>query len=935
MRYVLRIVTVLALAVATLVAPANAAPPDHIGLDQLRSLLAASPNGIPGYFLTVAGGPSPAQQDPVQVDMTVKAVADGQGPDGALILFEADMADPVMQDIGGIAAGMSGSPLFIDDGGGFKMIGALSYGDIFTLNGLGLATPIEYMLNTQSEWPAVNTVLSLDQPVDTDSGTVSKIRITNSDEQPTSAAHTVTMSPLVAMRVSGIPAKSAVYKRFETLADDKGLNLLTATASDCTPSGYTAPYTEGGSLGTYLGLGAVEFGGYGTVTYVDDQTAMGYGHPLLHLGQTDLFATNVWIDGIWGSSYEPYKLGCPGQIRGAVTQDRSAAVGVSIPGVSAATPVTAEATVTTNKTRTGSAQTSVAAGTFATEFAGPLVAAGATEPVYRLANQAYMAGTSRTVTTVNVTDGASSKTITRSNLWSSGDVLGESSNDPYLITAMLYSVPGITPKITSVDMTSEVDQTVNTAKIVSAEGGPLQPGPNTVMVSIKPTGKPVITVPVQVDIPADAALDVGLSVTGGYDVGTSEEGASPEQPESFDALVSMIEAQPTNDEILVQASDANGNTIEVGSKVTDFVVSGSVFPSTVAGTFSSDMSEVPLGSPVILMAMLPGVPNGQQVTFEAQTAGTGPWRSIGTAPIATGSDGVSAAIVEVTPSANTVYRASWPGNDTTLAWAATTPVTVIPPVGIEGSRKGKGWSLTLSSDPQAVGAQVVAQAKINGSWSEVGSATLGADGTAELRWSPAPAKTKVRAVIPASARFGGSRSEPLTLSTTQVLIDTSGTPRDAGNVVLGLRNSKGNPITGVKYRIQRQRKSGWETVANGQMRRNTRLWLSNGDYRVVVPAGRQVPVVVRESFTMDSAAVVITKATSSKGRARIEALPPIPLKFTIQSQQAGQWRDVGGWRRMSPPTSRWTGSLRPGRYRASFPDQSGFAGANSSAFRVR
>ena len=71
--------------------------------------------------------------------------------------------------------------------------------------------------------------------------------------------------------------------------------------------------------GTYFGLGAINFGGYGTVTYVDGTTAMGYGHPLMQLGQTDLFATNVWMDGIWGSSYQPYKLGCPGQINGALT----------------------------------------------------------------------------------------------------------------------------------------------------------------------------------------------------------------------------------------------------------------------------------------------------------------------------------------------------------------------------------------------------------------------------------------------------------------------------------------------------------------------------------------------------------------------------------------------------------------------------------------
>lgn len=934
MRHSLRVVAALLLAVTTLVAPAHAAPPDHIGLDQLRSLLAANPSGIQGYFLTVPGGPSSAQQAPVQVDMTVKAVADGQGPDGALILFEADMTDPVMQDIGGIAAGMSGSPLFIDVGG-FKMIGALSYGDIFTLNGLGLATPIEYMLDTQHEWPPVDSVLSLDAPVETGSGTISNILITNGDKRPDVGARTVSMSPLIAMRVSGIPANSAVHKRFEVLADAQGLHLLAGDSSDCTTAGYTAPYADGGSLGTYLGLGAVSLGGYGTVTYVDGTTAMGYGHPLLHMGQTDLFATNVWIDGIWGSSYEPYKLGCPGQIQGAVTQDRSAAVGVNIAGVSAVTPVTAETTVTTDKTRTGTAQTSIAAGTFATEYAGPLVAAGATEPLYRLANQSVMAGTSRTLTTFQVTHGTSSRTIARSNLWSSGDVLGESSNDPYLITEMLYSVPGITPTITSVDMQSAVDRSVSTAKILYAKGGPLQPGPNTLMVALKPTGKPVVEVPVPVDIPANAALDAGLSVTGGYDVGAPEDAASPEQPESFDAIVAMIEALPTNNEILVRASDADGNTIDVGSAATDYVVSGSVFPGVVAGSFTADTSQVPLGSPVNLVATLPGVPDGQQVTFEAQTAGTGPWTGIGTAPIVTSADGVTAAVFEVTPTASTVYRASWPGNETTLAWSATTPVTVIAPVSIEGRHKGKGWSLTLSSDSRAAGSQVVAQAKLNGSWSELGSATLGADGTVLLKWAPAPDTAKVRAVLPASARFGGARSDVVTLSKTQVLIDTSSTPRAAGNAVLGLRDSEGDPIRGVTYRIQRRQKSGWETVANGQMRRHERVWLSNGDYRVLVPRQKKVPTAVRQPFAMDSATVVITKASGSRDRARVEALPPIPLRFTVQSQQAGQWRDVGGWRRMSPPRSRWTGSLPPGRYRASFPDQSGFAGANSPAFRVR
>lgn len=199
------------------------------------------------------------------------------------------------------------------------------------------------MLNTQVEWPAVNSMLRLDAPVQTAAGVVSKLRIASSDK-PSAASNTVSMSPLVAMRVSGLPAQSAAYKRFETVAESRGLPCSQPPRATA-PCWASAPYTQGGSLGTYFGLGAINFGGYGTVTYVDRTTAMGYGHPLMQLGQTDLFATNVWMDGIWGSSYQPYKLGCPGQINGALTQDRSAAVGVNTVATSVATPVTAEATV--------------------------------------------------------------------------------------------------------------------------------------------------------------------------------------------------------------------------------------------------------------------------------------------------------------------------------------------------------------------------------------------------------------------------------------------------------------------------------------------------------------------------------------------------------------------------------------------------------------
>ena len=54
---------------------------------------------------------------------------------------------------------MSGSPIYVDDGTGTdKLIGALSYGDMFTTRGTGLATPIEAMANVQANY-AVASVL--------------------------------------------------------------------------------------------------------------------------------------------------------------------------------------------------------------------------------------------------------------------------------------------------------------------------------------------------------------------------------------------------------------------------------------------------------------------------------------------------------------------------------------------------------------------------------------------------------------------------------------------------------------------------------------------------------------------------------------------------------------------------------------------------------
>ena len=129
---VLVAVAVLTLALAPAV---PAAPPGPtMDLTELGAALESGP--LDGYLLTTMSGTTP-EPIPLQVQSLISY------SDGTLIMFEA--GGPVIDRIGGIAAGMSGSPVYVDVAGTDYLVGALSYGDIFTLGGTGLATPIEYM----------------------------------------------------------------------------------------------------------------------------------------------------------------------------------------------------------------------------------------------------------------------------------------------------------------------------------------------------------------------------------------------------------------------------------------------------------------------------------------------------------------------------------------------------------------------------------------------------------------------------------------------------------------------------------------------------------------------------------------------------------------------------------------------------------------------
>jgi hypothetical protein len=270
---------------------------------------------------------------------------------------------------GGIAQGMSGSPVYV----GGKLIGALSRAANWSkeITPIGLVTPIEPMLEvldsarTLSAAPAAGAVLAGVQLVE---------RAFAPSAAEIAAAPNVLFSypvstPLLAVGLSGrstsilMGGGDSIRRPSGTLADflpiqsmapevsglsALGLDLLplagaTVTAASgaaTSASGAAAPaagaaavtLVPGGSLGVALVTGDISLGALGTVTYVDGSAVIGFGHPFLSNGASAFPLTTAPIIDTMKAFDASFKLGTLGQAIGVISEDRTAAIGGRIGG---------------------------------------------------------------------------------------------------------------------------------------------------------------------------------------------------------------------------------------------------------------------------------------------------------------------------------------------------------------------------------------------------------------------------------------------------------------------------------------------------------------------------------------------------------------------------------------------------------------------------
>ncbi len=223
------------------------------------------------------------------LEMTFVQVVDDFLPPMPIYMFEA--SDPALIQIGGIAGGMSGSPVFTEQG----TWGAIAYG----FNGqtsppyYGFATPIEWVIGTQGFVPAA---------------------------KPMATWEGYSISPLE------IPLLNTGLNGTRPLPEGRS-SLLSKTVAAGLTQERQVSFEAGRPLAVGLLLGELTLGTMGTISYVDGNRIYGFGHPMNSSGPVELPIIEAKVIGEVSNLSSPFKYGILNPtVRGTLTEDRLPAV---------------------------------------------------------------------------------------------------------------------------------------------------------------------------------------------------------------------------------------------------------------------------------------------------------------------------------------------------------------------------------------------------------------------------------------------------------------------------------------------------------------------------------------------------------------------------------------------------------------------------------
>lgn len=230
--------------------------------------------GLRGHALTAVAG-----NEIVSLPLEIIAVQDAQVAGEPLILVQ--LSGEHIEAFGGVASGMSGSPVYITVHGQDRLVGAIGYTFPNADGYYGMVTPINQMRTQTGGAP---------------------------------------LGQRTQLLMSGSNRSVAVLE--EHLGPFSVAQAGTTQTSDAAPE-----LVPGSAIAVSLATGDVTIAAIGTVTAIDGDDVLLLGHPFFNLGDVDYALQPVTITAVIPSRDVPFKLGnVHADIIGAATRDVPAGV---------------------------------------------------------------------------------------------------------------------------------------------------------------------------------------------------------------------------------------------------------------------------------------------------------------------------------------------------------------------------------------------------------------------------------------------------------------------------------------------------------------------------------------------------------------------------------------------------------------------------------
>jgi hypothetical protein len=240
----------------------------------------------------------------------------------------------------GVFAGMSGSPVYIDG----RLVGAIAFSFPFSKEPIAGITPIKQMIDIFEKGKVDETHKPRAPRL------VSFAQLAATEWKPSLPKQAVTATSLIAPVSAGSPLVALMGQQMTPIAtpvvfsgiSQESLSLFAPQlmANGLLPvsgAGGSAAITSlgaatektltpGTSLSVQLVRGDYSIAASGTVTFRDGDRIYAFGHPFLSLGAADMPMTETSVVTVIANVNNSFKLSVPGQMMGAISQDRAAGV---------------------------------------------------------------------------------------------------------------------------------------------------------------------------------------------------------------------------------------------------------------------------------------------------------------------------------------------------------------------------------------------------------------------------------------------------------------------------------------------------------------------------------------------------------------------------------------------------------------------------------